>query len=74
MTKRYRLLARAEMHGEIRDPGYEFSLEEGLRGPHRTIVADNRGAMIADHDHPDRPQRLVDEPLYVEIVEQAITE
>ena len=72
--KRYRLLARAEMHGAIRDPGYVFHLPDGVLGPHRTVVADNRGAQIADHDHPDRVQRLVDEPLYEEFPEQTIVE
>ena len=27
MTKLYRLLARAQMHGEVREPGYVFALE-----------------------------------------------
>lgn len=35
MTKRYRLLGRAQMHGEIREPGYEFTLADGERGPYR---------------------------------------
>ena len=31
-------------------------------------------AQIADHDHPDRPQRLIDEPLYVEVIEPEVRE
>lgn len=34
-----RLLARAQMHGEVREPGYVFTLAEGERGPHKTVVA-----------------------------------
>lgn len=36
-TKRYRLLARAEIDGAIREPGYVFTLAEGERGPHRPL-------------------------------------
>jgi hypothetical protein len=39
MTKRYRLLARAQVDGEVREPGYVFTLKDGERGPHRTVVA-----------------------------------
>jgi hypothetical protein len=39
MTKRYRLTARAEMFGAIRDPGFEFTLPEGEIGPHMTVGA-----------------------------------
>ena len=54
MTKRYRLTARAEMFGEIHEPGFEFTLREGEVGPHRTEGGE---------------QRLVDMPLYVEITD-----
>lgn len=68
-TKRYRLLARAEFHGAIREPGYVFTLAEGEVGPHRTVVASNHGAQITDHIATE--QRLEDVPLYEEIVEKA---
>jgi hypothetical protein len=45
MTKRYRLLARAQMHGAIREPGYIFTLAEGELGPHRTVVSTNLGGV-----------------------------
>src|ERR1700722_18840932 len=45
MTRLYRLLARAQMHGEVRQPGYVFTLAEGERGPHKTAVASNAGGM-----------------------------
>lgn len=64
MTKRYRLTARAQMDGELRDPGYVFTLPDGVKGPHRTVSA-QRGENIADHlgGFP----KLVDEPLYREL-------
>jgi hypothetical protein len=43
--KRYRLLARAQLDGEVRQPGYVFTLAQGERGPHRTVVASNAGGM-----------------------------
>jgi hypothetical protein len=63
----YRLLARAEMHGAIREPGYVFTLAEGEIGPHRTVVASDHGAQITDH--MNATQDMVDVPLYEEIKE-----
>lgn len=63
----YRLLARAEMHGAIREPGYIFTLAEGELGPHRTVVASNHGAQITEHMNADTA--LLDEPLYEEVKE-----
>ena len=63
--KRYRLLARAQFQGAVREPGYEFTLAEGEKGPHRTVVASNHGAAIANH----KGDELKDEPLYAEIVD-----
>ena len=37
MAKRYRLLAPAQMHGCVREPGYEFELEDGVLGPHTSV-------------------------------------
>jgi hypothetical protein len=65
MPKRYRLLAKAQMHGEVREPGYVFTLGDGEIGPHRTVVASSHGAQIVDHISMD--QKLEDHPLYVEI-------
>jgi hypothetical protein len=45
MTKRYRLLARAQIDGEVREPGYVFTLADGERGPHKTMVATNTGGV-----------------------------
>lgn len=36
-TRRFRLLARAEIDGAIREPGYVFTLADGEMGPHRTL-------------------------------------
>jgi hypothetical protein len=33
--KRYRLLAHAQLDGEVRQAGYVFTLAEGERGPHK---------------------------------------
>ncbi len=63
-TKRYRLTARAQMDGELRDPGYVFTLPEGVKGPHRAVSA-QPGANIADRINGDAP--VVDEPLYREL-------
>jgi hypothetical protein len=67
MTKRYKLTARAEMHGTVREPGYVFSLGEGELGPHRTVRASNHGAQLVDHIAQSTD--VVDIPLYVEIDE-----
>jgi hypothetical protein len=81
MTKRYRLLARAQIDGEVRQPGYVFTLADGERGPCRTVVASNIGGMAWRHSKevspadkewpagwimPDEPM-MRDEPLYEEI-------
>lgn len=68
----YRLLARAEMHGAIRDPGYVFTLAEDELGPHRTVVASNHGAQITDH--MNAAEGMVDEPLYEEVKELPVSE
>jgi hypothetical protein len=76
--KQYRLLARAQIDGEVRQPGYVFTLKDGERGPHRTVVASNAGGMAWRHSRelapgdpgwpagwimPDEPM-MRDEPLY----------
>jgi hypothetical protein len=43
--RRYRLLARAQLDGAVREPGYVFRLAEGENGPHKTVVASNVGGM-----------------------------
>lgn len=35
--KLYRLTARTQMHGEVREPGYTFTLAPGERGPMRGV-------------------------------------
>lgn len=72
--KRYRLTARAQMHGEVREPGYIFTLADGETGPHRTVSA-REGVNIVDHLGSE--SQMVDEPLYVELSEehdQAVSE
>jgi hypothetical protein len=83
--KRYRLLARAQVDGEVRQAGYVFTLAEGTRGPHRTVVASNAGGMAwrqakeltpadtgwpAGWAMPDKHEPTMrDEPLFEEIQE-----
>jgi hypothetical protein len=43
--KQYRLLARAQIDGEVREPGYVFTLADGELGPHKTMVSTNTGGM-----------------------------
>jgi hypothetical protein len=84
--KRYRLLARAQLDGEVREPGYVFTLADGERGPHRTVVASNAGGMAwrqskeltpVDEGWPagwsmpdDHSPAMRDEPLFEEIGER----
>jgi hypothetical protein len=49
MTNRCRLLARAQIDGEVRHPGYVFTLADGERGPCRTVVGSNIGGMAWRH-------------------------
>lgn len=69
MTKTYRLTAPAQMDGEVRQPGYQFTLEPGQVGPHRTVLASQHGAQLADH--LGGGTELTDVPLYEEVVEKA---
>lgn len=74
MTKRYRLLSAAQMHGAVREPGYVFTLGKDKDGndelgPHRTVVASNHGAQITEHMNEDASAKLKDVPLYEEIEE-----
>lgn len=76
MTKQYRLTARAEMNGALREPGYVFTLpvdKDGneIPGPHRSVVASNHGAQIADHIGAETG--LVDVPLYEEVKDDPLT-
>lgn len=64
---RYRLTARAQMDGELREPGYVFTLAEGEVGPHRTVSA-HAGANIADH--LGVTSSVVDERLYRELSDE----
>lgn len=63
--KVYRLTARAQMHGEVREPGYMFTLAEGETGPMRTINGSQHGAQIADHIGAG--VEMTEEPLYEEV-------
>lgn len=79
--KRCRLTARAQIHGAVQQPGYVFWLEEGERGPHRTVVASDHGAETGG-DVPGRHvgrnitgvegEKLVDHPLYEEFPEEPV--
>ena len=64
--QRCRLLQRAQMHGEVREPGYVFTLQPGEIGPHKTVCAANHGAQIVDYIN--QAGGLKDVPLY-EVIE-----
>lgn len=68
MTTRNRLTARAQMHGEIREPGYVFTLEDGALGPHKTVPKASVDSQITDH--LGTSGELIDIPLYEEISEE----
>jgi hypothetical protein len=72
MTKQYRLLARAQLDGAVREPGYVFTLADGELGPHRTVRASNAGAArdaVAARGGPDDLTQMRDDPLYEEVKE-----
>lgn len=56
------------MGGAIREPGYVFTLAEGERGPHRTVVAQHETINTAE-DSVRIPLTGHDVPLYEEIDE-----
>lgn len=63
-SKRYRLLARAQIDGMVRDPGHIFSLEDGVLGPCHTESAHHGpGGEVKDvKDY----EEVKDEPVAVE--------
>ena len=61
-AKRYMLTTRAQIGGALREPGFEFTLEEGQKGPMRSVVASDHGS-----NHDGQPGELRDVPLYVEL-------
>jgi hypothetical protein len=72
MTKRYRLLARAQIDGEIRDAGYVFTLAPGQKGPHRTIASRPSGYGTLHGGPPPAADAWGrDVPLYEEIDDNA---
>lgn len=68
MTQHCRLLARAQMHGEIREPGYQFHLAAGELGPHRTVVSSHETIDLT-HDNVRIPPECRDEPLYQVLID-----
>jgi len=59
--RRCRLLARAQLDGDVREPGYIFTLAEGQLGPHKTMVASNDGGMAwRRHQPPHELKQLPD--------------
>lgn len=68
MTTRNRLTARAQMHGEVREPGYIFTLEDGVLGPHKTVPRASIDSQIVDH--LGQTGDLIDLPLYEQIADE----
>lgn len=63
-VKHYQLTTRAQVNGAIQEPGFRFTLPEGVLGPHKTVVASSHGANVVGHSGA-----LVDVPLYIELDE-----
>jgi hypothetical protein len=72
--KRYRLRAKAQIDGTVRDPGYEFDRPDDWIGPHRTemlspdLHASSIDAVMDGRFTGPTAPRCVDIPLYEEIV------
>lgn len=66
--KRYRLLARAQINGAVREAGYIFTLAAGEIGPMRTVLASQHGAQLVDH--LAQQNEMSDVPLYEEVVDK----
>jgi hypothetical protein len=63
MTQRCRLTARAFIRDALCEPGDEFMLAEGEKGPHQTIV-DRHERLDIGNDNSRLLPQYVDEPLY----------
>jgi hypothetical protein len=63
MMQRCRLLVRAQMNGALCEPGHEFYLADGERGPHQTVV-DRHERLDIKNDASRIVPDYVDEPLY----------
>lgn len=68
---RVRLTAPAQVDGALREPGYEFDLPDGVKGPHTTRRLSHDTIDVAD-DSNRILGKLEDMPLY-EIVESKET-
>ena len=64
--RKYRLTHRAQMHGEVREPGYVFDLEDGVLGPHKSVITGHERIDVNDDSTRKQPV-AVDIPLYVPI-------
>ena len=63
---RCRLKEQAFIDGGLRDPGYEFVLPEGVRGPHRAMRKSfDRIDVLRDSNR--LLGEMEDEPLYEEV-------
>jgi hypothetical protein len=60
---RFRLLARAQMHGDVKEPGYVFTLLDGELGPHKSIVH-THDTVDVGADSKRISGRVEDVPLY----------
>jgi len=71
-TRKYRLTHRAQMHGEVREPGYVFELSYDVPGqpdelgPHKSIITGHERIDVNDDSTRKQPV-AVDVPLYVPI-------
>ena len=63
MTQRCRLLVRAQIGGSLREPGQEFTLPDGVLGPHRSIMTSHERIDINNDARRLLPD-YENEPLY----------
>jgi len=63
MTQKCRLTARAQIGGEIREPGHVFELPDRQIGPHRSKMTSHETIDITNDSRRVLPD-YEDEPLY----------
>lgn len=66
--KLYMLLAKCQIHGEVKEPGYRFYAADDWVGPMRTVVHTFETIDVGQ-DSKRTVTKAVDEPLYVVIDE-----
>ena len=71
--KRYRMLVRCQMDGQLRDPGYITVKPADWIGPHRTVISQHETVHVGK-DARRIPLTGRDEPLYEEVIDETAAE